>query len=49
MIHYNLFSTQMSSYFTSKKNFRPQRNDETILADKTINVWQPQWCHILFF
>ena len=49
MIHYSFFSTQNNSNFISKKTFRTQTNDQSILADKTNNVWQPQWCHLLFF
>ena len=33
----------------ARKKFRPQRNDETILADKTCYVWDPDCSHVLLF
>ena len=33
----------------ARKSFRPQNDDETILADKTDFVWETDWSHVLFF
>ena len=32
----------------ARKNFRPQTDDETLLADETDYVWDPEWSHIVF-
>ena len=33
----------------SRKSFRPQNSDdETVLADETDHVWDPDWSHLLF-
>ena len=50
MVHNRLFSTKIRFISPARKNSRPQTpNDETVLADKTNYVWDPEWSHTLFF
>ena len=32
-----------------RKSFRPQSDEETMLADYTGFVWDPEWYHVSFF
>ena len=44
-----MFSTQLRLNLNSRKKYRPQTDDETLLADKTDYVWDPDWSHMQFF
>ena len=49
MVHDRPVLTKFRFNFNSKKKFRPQTSeDETILADRTYYLWDPEWSHLLF-
>ena len=49
MVHIS-HCTQLRYFLESKKNFRPQTSDdETLLADQTDFLWDPERSRMLFF
>ena len=46
MVYNRLFYQQPRFNFTSKKKFRPQStNDDTLIAEQSDYVWDPEWSH----
>ena len=40
------FELNLSIISQARKNFRPQTNDDLILADEVDHVWNPEWSHV---
>ena len=49
MVHNRYFSHNVDLNEQAGKNFRPQSTDnETVLAEQSDYVWDPEWSHDLF-
>ena len=49
MVYYRLFYPQFGLIAQARKNFRPQStNDDTVIAEQSDYVWDPEWSHPAF-
>ena len=49
MVYNRLFYPQPRFNSQARKNFRPQStNDDTVIAEQSDYVWDPEWSHPAF-